>query len=327
MNRPLLAGPFCLSTWHCPPDPRTARQVKIWPFSRVWGPSEERGQLAIPHTAGHSKGTYLDESTHIRQRQAIPQHRLHKHPQREDVQPTHDRITVPRPPQSQRLTPQPPLLLLQLPQLLFLRLAPAICELHLPRRPPLLSTLVHKLGAVLLEARHGVELELIVLRQQLRGAGDDHGTYLLVALEEVLGERGGDGDEVLLQVFGVVGFDEGVRIDDGVEGFLREVARLRALEGGEVGLARVVLVELLLDVVVDGGEVFLQAVDQLADGLVGAVFDFVPVERLQVVLYRACVSNTSMAIRYYSFEGWIVRTIIDDLLLLQLLFVSLEQRP
>lgn len=61
-----------------------------------------------------------------------------------------------------------------------------------------------------------------------------------------------------------------------------------ALKGGEVGLGGVVLVELLLDVVVDGGEVFLQGVDEFGEGLVGAVFDFVPVEGLEVVLYGSC---------------------------------------
>ena len=65
---------------------------------------------------------------------------------------------------------------------------------------------------------------------------------------------------------------------------------MRALHGGEVGLGGVVLVEFLLDVVVDGGGFFLQRVDQFGDGFVGAVFDFVPLEGLEVLVYGSCSS-------------------------------------
>ena len=62
-----------------------------------------------------------------------------------------------------------------------------------------------------------------------------------------------------------------------------------ALQGGEVGLAGVILVELLLDVVVDGGDFLLERIDQLGDGfVVGAVFDFVPLEGLKVGFYWSC---------------------------------------
>jgi len=63
---------------------------------------------------------------------------------------------------------------------------------------------------------------------------------------------------------------------------------LRPCEGGEVGFCGVVLVELLLDVVVDGGEFFLEGVDEFGDGFVGAVFDFVPGEGLEVVFDGSC---------------------------------------
>lgn len=59
---------------------------------------------------------------------------------------------------------------------------------------------------------------------------------------------------------------------------------MAALEGGEVGLDGVVLVEFGLYVVVERLQFFLERVDEVGDGLVGAVFDFVPLEGAEVLV-------------------------------------------
>lgn len=221
---------------------------------------------------------YLDDARDKVQRQTVPQHGLDKDSQGQHVHPGHDGVAVARPAQPQRLAPHLPLLLLQLAQLLLLGLLAALVELPLARRPPALAALVQEFGAVLLEHRHGVQVELVVFGQQAGAARDDHGRQALVRVQEVLMLLCGYGNKVLRQVLRGVGLQQPLRVDDGGEGFLRQVAGLAALHGGEVGLCRVVLVELGLDVRVDGGEFGLEGREELGDRLVGAVFDFVPLE-------------------------------------------------
>ena len=61
---------------------------------------------------------------------------------------------------------------------------------------------------------------------------------------------------------------------------------LLPLEIGKIGLDRIVLVEFGLDVIVDGGKLFLQDVDQFANRSFSAVPDLVPREIAQVLVGR-----------------------------------------
>ena len=133
------------------------------------------------------------------------------------MHPRHDGIAVACSSQPQRLTPYLPLLLLQLAQLLFFRLFAALVELPLPRRPPALAALVQELGAVLLEYRHSIQVELVVLGEQTGAARDDHGGERLVGLQEFFNLLCGDGDQVLLQVLRGVGLEQPFGVDDGGE--------------------------------------------------------------------------------------------------------------
>jgi len=90
------------------------------------------------------------------------------------------------------------------------------------------------------------------------------------------------GDQVLGQVFRGVGLEQPFRVDDRGEGFLRQVAGFAALQRCEVGFGGVVLREFGFDVAVYGAELGLQGGEELGDGLVGAVFYFVPLEGLEV---------------------------------------------
>lgn len=204
------------------------------------------------------------------------------------MHPRHDGVAVARPSQPQRLAPYLPLLLLQLAQLLFFRLFAALVELPLPRRPPALAALVQELGAVLLEHRHGVQVEFVVLGEQAGAARDDHGGERLVGLQEIFNLLCGNGDQVLLQVLRGVGLEQPFGVDDGGKGLLRQVAGLAALHACQVGLGVVVLGEFGLDVGVDRGYFGLQGGQELGDGLVGAVFHFIPLEVREVVFHGSC---------------------------------------
>jgi hypothetical protein len=68
------------------------------------------------------------------------------------------------------------------------------------------------------------------------------------------------------------------------------------LEGGEVGLGGVVLTEFGLDIVVYGGNVFLEGIEEFADRFVGAVFDLVPLKGLEVVLDRLWLATLAILI-------------------------------
>lgn len=71
----------------------------------------------------------------------------------------------------------------------------------------------------------------------------------------------------------------------------------------------------------------MQDVDQLGDGLVGAVADLVPVEGAQVVVGRLCHVSLSIGLRRWAV--WAIgkkRTVIDHLLLGDLVVVIVEER-
>lgn len=204
------------------------------------------------------------------------------------MHPRHDSITVTRPSQPQRLAPDLPLVLLQLAQLLVLRLLAALMELPLPRRPPALAAFVQELGAVLLEHRDSVQVEFIVFGEQAGAARDNHGRKRLVALQELFHLLCGHGNQVLLQVFRGVGLEQPFGVDNGGEGLLRQVAGFAALHCRQAGFGVVVLRELGFDVGVDGRHFGLQGGEELSDGLIGAVLYFVPLEGLEVVFHGSC---------------------------------------
>lgn len=160
--------------------------------------------------------TYLDQPADELGRQAVPQHRFDENPQHQHVHPRHGRLAEPRPSQPHRLTPQLALLTLQPLDLPLLLLPAALLEAEVPRRPPLLAALVHKLGRVLLERGDGVEGELGVGGEGDGGAGNDHGAEGFVGFEVVFLEGVGYREEVRLEVFGRG--DQVGGVDDGGEG-------------------------------------------------------------------------------------------------------------
>lgn len=164
------------------------------------------------------------------------------------MHPSHDGVAIAGAAEPQSLAPDLPLLLFELAQLLLLGLAASLVEFPLARRPSALAALVQELGGVLLEHRDGVEVELVVLSEQAGAAGDDHGCEGFVGMQEVLDLLRRHGDQVLRQVLRGVGLEEPFRVDDGGEGFLRQVAGFAALEAGQVGFGGVVLGEFGLDV-------------------------------------------------------------------------------
>ena len=130
--------------------------------------------------------------------QPVAQNRLHKDPQRKNVDPRHDGFTPCRPPKSQRLIPHLRLLLLNPLHLLLLLLLPPFLIFEVSRRPLLLPAFVNELCAMLFESCDRVKGELVIGIYQLSGAGDDFRGYGLVGFEEVFGDCFGDGDEVSL---------------------------------------------------------------------------------------------------------------------------------
>ena len=89
-------------------------------------------------------------------------------------------------------------------------------------------------------------------------------------------------------MFGV-GEDVG-GVEDGGEGARGQITCCFALRGREGVFGGVVGGELCADVGVDGGELFLEGCDELGDGLVLTVFDAVPGEGLDVLVYGFCGS-------------------------------------
>ena len=72
--------------------------------------------------------------------------------------------------------------------------------------------------------------------------------------------------------------NEELGIDNGRERLGRQVAGLFPLQGSQVRLDTVVLVELGFDVVVDVLELFLQVIYELPQGPISSVSDLVPLE-------------------------------------------------
>mgnify|MGYP001658170334 CR=1 FL=1 len=101
------------------------------------------------------------------------------------MNPNHNSLTPSRPTKPQRLTPQLALITTNTLNLLALLLLATLDILKVTRNPLLLTAFMHKLRAVLLERCHGVQRELAVLSDQLRGAGDHHRRDGLVGLQEV----------------------------------------------------------------------------------------------------------------------------------------------
>lgn len=97
------------------------------------------------------------------------------------------------------------------------------------------------------------------------------------------------------------------------------------LRGREIGLDGVVLVEFGLDVVIEGLQFLLQGVDEVGDGFVGAVFDFVPLEGAEVLVDGFYIAR----LRYPS-PTWLnevgVHTIIYQLLLLDFALIVVQYR-
>jgi hypothetical protein len=165
------------------------------------------------------------------------------------VDPDHGALAVPCPTQSQCFAPQLLLVFRQLIRLLGLFLLAALLVLVLSRCPPLFSALVYELVRSLLERGDGEKGKLVVFGQFARWAWYYHGRHLFICLVEVLHSDLGDGDEVGVEVLGVL--DERWGLDDGDEGLGGEVAGSFPLSRGEGALSLVVLGELGLDVVVD----------------------------------------------------------------------------
>jgi hypothetical protein len=138
------------------------------------------------------------------------------------MDPDHNSLAPSRPTQTKRLTPKLTLIATNTLDLLCLLLLAALDVLVVARDPLMLAGLVHKLHAVLLERRHGVQREVAILGDQLGGARDYHRRDRFVALEEVLYLLRRDGDEVCFNELGVL--DDGAGVDDGGERFCREVS-------------------------------------------------------------------------------------------------------
>jgi SRSO17 transposase len=132
------------------------------------------------------------------------------------MNPDHDSLTPSSTTKSQRLTPKLTLITTDTLDLLSLLLLPTLNILKVARNPLLLTTLMHKFSAVLLEYSNSIQRELAIGRNELRRARDDHWRDSLVGLEEVFNKLRGHSDQVGLDVFGVL--DNGFRVDDGGEG-------------------------------------------------------------------------------------------------------------
>lgn len=86
---------------------------------------------------------------------------------------------------------------------------------------------MYKFGGVLLERHDREEGEFFVCIDLYGGSRDDHGTEGLVGLEEFADRGVGDGDEVRVEVFGVL--EEELGIYNGGERFRGEVAAAKSI--------------------------------------------------------------------------------------------------
>lgn len=138
------------------------------------------------------------------------------------MDPDHHGFTPRRPSQPERLPPELALVTAHPLELLPFLLLASLDVLEVARNPLVLTALVHKLQAVLLERRDGVQCEIVVRSNQRRRPRHHHRRHGLVDLQELLDLLGGHSDKVRLDVFGVA--DEGAGVDDRGEGFGGQVA-------------------------------------------------------------------------------------------------------
>lgn len=192
------------------------------------------------------------------------------------MNPDHDTFAPPSPSHAQSLAADLALFVGDAIQLTLLFLPAALDILILTGRPFLLSALVDKLGAVLLECHNSKQCELVVMVDFDRGPGHHHGREGFVALNEILLCVRRHGDEVGLEVLGVL--DEERWLHNRGERFRCESApaaetgqlaksswmdarysRLSPLQSCKVRLDGVVLVEFGLDIIVDRVELLSRA--------------------------------------------------------------------
>lgn len=107
--------------------------------------------------------TYLDKSCGIVQRQSVPQYGLDKDAQGKDMHPDHDAFTPTSPSHAQGFAADLALFIGHTIQLSLFFFAAAFDIFVLTRCPLLLSTLMDKLGAVLLESHDGKQRKLIIM--------------------------------------------------------------------------------------------------------------------------------------------------------------------
>lgn len=192
------------------------------------------------------------------------------------MNPDHDTFAPSSPAHAQSLAADLALFVGDAIQLTLLLLPAALDILILTGRPFLLSALVDELGAVLLERHNGKQCELVVMVDFDGGSGHHHGREGFVALNEILLCIRRHGDEVGLEVLGVL--DEERWLHNRGERFRCESApvaetgqlekgslvdarysRLSPLQSCKVRLDGVVLVELGLDIIVDRVELLSRA--------------------------------------------------------------------
>lgn len=138
------------------------------------------------------------------------------------MHPDHDSLTPRRATKAQGLTPKLALVAANTLHLLALLLFATFDVLEIARDPLLLTTLVHKLHAVLLEGGDCVQREVAVFGDQLCRPRHHHRRDGLVALQELLYLLRRDGDQVRLDELGFL--DNGSGVDDGGERFCGKVS-------------------------------------------------------------------------------------------------------
>lgn len=106
---------------------------------------------------------YLDQSCSIVQRQSVSQYGLNKDAQGKDMHPDHDAFAPPSPSHAQGFAADLALFVGHTIQLSLLFFAATLDIFILAGCPLLLSALVDKLGAILLESHDGKQRELVVM--------------------------------------------------------------------------------------------------------------------------------------------------------------------
>lgn len=107
---------------------------------------------------------------------------------------THDAFAPASPTQPQSLAPNPLLLSLDPLQFLLLLFPPALLKLVVSGHTLPFSDLVHKLLAVFLERRHGIQTEFVVRSDKVCRPRYNHRRDRLIALQKLFHVGVGDGD-------------------------------------------------------------------------------------------------------------------------------------